>query len=82
MSNPVSGGASLLITPSSLSFPLPLSPPPFLLSSFCVKVLVARLVHVMVAPDTDTQYRFLVLARKYFGQASSPQLVMIVQRCI
>lgn len=32
------------------------------------QLLVARLVHVMVAPDTDTQYRFLLLARKYFGQ--------------
>jgi len=38
------------------------------------QLLIARLVHVMVSEDTDTQFRFLGVARRHFAEAPKERL--------
>ncbi len=38
------------------------------------QLLLARLLHIMASPDTDTMFRFLALARRYFGEAPKERL--------
>lgn len=38
------------------------------------QLLIARLVHVMVNPDTDTQFKFLSLARQYLQEGGKERI--------
>lgn len=38
------------------------------------QLLVAQLVHVMVSPDTDTQFRILRMVRQHFAEAAKERL--------